>query len=63
MMSVKDVEDGKLEPGEMVTLESASGFKVTGTVFLMSGGGKGPAGKSKAKFKSGWKRYSELVCG
>ena len=38
-------------PGEVVALPSAKG-EVLGQVFLMSGGGKGPAGKSRAKYKS-----------
>lgn len=39
-------------PGETVVLSGENGHEVTGTVYLMSGGGKGPAGKSRAKFKS-----------
>lgn len=52
----KDAEIDELvsqaQPGETVVLASASGAKMVGTVYYMSGGGKGPAGKSKAKYKS-----------
>ncbi|RXK41408.1 hypothetical protein M231_01313 [Tremella mesenterica] len=39
------------EPGETVIRPSDEG-EVVGQVFLMSGGGKGPVGKSKSKFKT-----------
>lgn len=41
-----------IEPGANVVVTNEAGEEVLGTIFLMSGGGKGPAGKSKAKFKS-----------
>lgn len=47
-----DNPDKVVAPGERVTLENINGDEIVGTVFLMSGGGKGPAGKSRAKFKS-----------
>jgi hypothetical protein len=50
-LSIKDL-DGEIAPGEMVVVEDEMGMEVVGTVFLMSGGGKGPVGKSKAKFRS-----------
>ena len=40
------------QPGETVVLSGIGGTEMVGTVFLMSGGGKGPAGKTKAKYKS-----------
>jgi hypothetical protein len=47
-----EVEVGEAQPGEVVVLHGAAG-DMEGTVYYMSGGGKGPAGKSKTKFKSG----------
>jgi hypothetical protein len=41
-----------VSPGEVVKVVGEDGKEVLGTVFYMSGGGKGPAGKSKAKYKS-----------
>lgn len=48
------------QPGEVVVLSGDDGKEMMGTVFYMSGGGKGPAGKSKAKFKS--EMGFETVC-
>ena len=42
---------GGMEPGQRVVLSTDDGV-LNGTVFLMSGGGKGAGGKSKAKYKS-----------
>ena len=54
---VKTLDVAAMAPGETVTLaDEDTGEEVMGTVFLMSGGGKGPGGKSKAKFKSEWER-------
>jgi hypothetical protein len=53
-LTIKDVEDKGIEPGERVTVSSPNGHEVPGVVFLMSGGGKGAVGKSKIKFKSGY---------
>lgn len=39
-------------PGETVKVEDSNGNEVVGTVFLMSGGGNGPGGKIKEKYKS-----------
>jgi hypothetical protein len=47
-----EVEVSAAQPGEVVVLHGASGAEMEGTVYYMSGGGKGPAGKSKIKFKS-----------
>ena len=43
-----------ITPGEIVLVAGSgeNGEDTVATVFLMSGGGKGPAGKSKAKYKS-----------
>jgi hypothetical protein len=54
-LSIKNL-DGEIAPGETVRVEDDNGAPIVGTVFLMSGGGKGPAGKSRAKFKSAWGR-------
>lgn len=54
-LSIKNL-DGEIAPGETVRVEDDKGEPIVGTVFLMSGGGKGPAGKSRAKFKSTWRR-------
>lgn len=51
-LSIKDIEEVGESPGKKVVVEGQDGQEVEGTVFLMSGGGKGPSGKSKAKFKS-----------
>lgn len=53
-MEVRDdgIDVGEAQPGEVVVLSGEGGKEVVGTVFYMSGGGKGPAGKSRAKFKS-----------
>jgi len=47
-----EVEVGDAVPGETVLLTGAGGAEMAGTVYYMSGGGKGPAGKAKTKFKS-----------
>jgi len=47
-----EVEVSEAQPGEVVVLHGAGGAEMQGTVYYMSGGGKGPAGKSKVKFKS-----------
>ena len=47
-----EVEVSEAKPGEVVILHGAGGAEMQGTVYYMSGGGKGPAGKSKVKFKS-----------
>ena len=47
-----EVEVEAAQPGEVVVLHGAGGAEMEGTVYYMSGGGKGPAGKSKTKFKS-----------
>jgi hypothetical protein len=47
-----EVEVSEAQPGEVVVLHGAGGAEMEGTVYYMSGGGKGPAGKSKVKFKS-----------
>jgi hypothetical protein len=47
-----EVEVGDAQPGETVVLTGAGGAEMAGTVYYMSGGGKGPAGKAKTKFKS-----------
>ena len=44
--------DPAVVPGNPVIITDDKGEGVVGTVFLMSGGGKGLAGKSAAKFKS-----------
>lgn len=50
-------------PGETVVVAgSAEGEEAIGTVFLMSGGGKGAAGKSKSKYKSGSSLLLLLKC-
>lgn len=49
---MKDVDEKGIVPGEKVVVAAENGEEVEGMVFLMSGGGKGPAGKGKAKFKS-----------
>ena len=51
-LTIKDVDEKGIEPGERVTVSSLGGMEVPGVVFLMSGGGKGAVGKSKIKFKS-----------
>ena len=51
-LTIKDVDEKGIEPGERVTVASPDGHEVPGVVFLMSGGGKGAVGKSKIKFKS-----------
>jgi hypothetical protein len=51
-LTVKDVDEKGIVPGEKVVVASENGTEVEGMVFLMSGGGKGPAGRGKAKFKS-----------
>ena len=48
-----EVEVEAAQPGEVVVLHGAGRAEMEGTVYYMSGGGKGPAGKSKTKFKSG----------
>lgn len=40
------------QPGETVVLSGIGGQEMVGTVYLMSGGGKGPVGKTKVKYKS-----------
>ncbi len=49
---IEELDVEAVVPGETVILADEAGEEVHGTVFLMSGGGKGPAGKSKAKYKS-----------
>jgi hypothetical protein len=58
-LTVKDVDEKGIEPGERVTVSSPGGEEVPGVVFLMSGGGKGAVGKSKIKYKSA---YLQLAC-
>lgn len=50
------------QPGETVVLSGIGGRELVGTVYLMSGGGKGPAGKTKAKYKSKFAPYSAYGC-
>lgn len=52
MSSVQDIQEGKIQPGDTVLLGTEEGDEVKGTVFFMSGGGKGPGGNRKAKFKT-----------
>jgi len=52
VLKVDELVTNGAAPGEKVVLSNGEGHEVVGTVYLMSGGGKGPAGKSKAKFKS-----------
>jgi hypothetical protein len=53
-LSLKDVDATEVQPGETVVVEDETGEEVVGEVYIMSGGGKGPAGKSKAKYRSEW---------
>lgn len=52
ILKVDELVANGATPGETVVLADEGGKEVRGTVYLMSGGGKGPAGKSRAKFKS-----------
>ena len=52
ILNVDELVSKGVNPGETVVLSNGLGHEVKGTVYLMSGGGKGPAGKSRAKFKS-----------
>lgn len=52
ILKVDELVSNGAAPGETVVLSNGDGHEVVGTVYLMSGGGKGPAGKSRAKFKS-----------
>lgn len=45
-----DLQD--VVPGETVVLADQTGEDVVGQIYIMSGGGKGPAGKSKTKYRS-----------
>lgn len=48
-----DGDVSAVEPGGAVVVkDTATGDEVVGYVFKMSGGGKGPSGKSRAKYKS-----------
>lgn len=60
--SVKDVDEKGIIPGEKVVVAIENGEEVEGMVFLMSGGGKGPSGRGKSKFKSkyNWTYLVEL---
>ncbi len=51
-VSLQDLEIADVIPGETIVVEGESGEEVIGQVYIMSGGGKGPAGKSKAKYRS-----------
>ena len=51
-LKIDELVENGAAPGETVVLASDDGAEIMGTVFLMSGGGKGPAGKSRAKYKS-----------
>ena len=57
ILNVDELVNAGAAPGETVVLSAGEGHEVVGTVYLMSGGGKGPAGKSRSKFKSeSWPR-------
>lgn len=51
-LSIKDVDEKAIMPGEKVIVAGEHGEELEGMVFLMSGGGKGPGGRGKSKFKS-----------
>ena len=51
-LGADDVDLEGVAPGDTVKLGGENGEDVVGTVFLMSGGGKGPGGKNKTKYKS-----------
>ncbi|WVR03998.1 hypothetical protein IAU60_000997 [Kwoniella sp. DSM 27419] len=54
---------GDVQPGERVIVEDEDGTEVIGTVFFMSGGGKGAMGKSREKWKTvPCKDYAEGHC-
>lgn len=55
ILNVDELVNNGAAPGETVVLSSGEGHEIVGTVYLMSGGGKGPAGKSRSKFKSEFK--------
>ena len=59
-LTVKDVDEKGIEPGERVTVSSPGGEEVPGVVFLMSGGGKGAVGKSKIKYKSAYLQLAHV---
>lgn len=50
--AIGNLDVSAAQPGETVVLSGVGGNEMVGTVYYMSGGGKGPAGKSKAKYKS-----------
>jgi hypothetical protein len=50
-LSIKDVDEKGVAPGERVVVAAENGHEVEGVVFLMSGGGKGAGGRSKAKYR------------
>ncbi|ORX36353.1 hypothetical protein BD324DRAFT_490479 [Kockovaella imperatae] len=67
-LSIAEIQDSQkifasMEPGQRVVLATEDGVQLNGTVFLMSGGGKGAVGKSKAKYKTvGCKDYAAGYC-
>nr|XP_031863128.1 uncharacterized protein CI109_001607 [Kwoniella shandongensis]KAA5530200.1 hypothetical protein CI109_001607 [Kwoniella shandongensis] len=57
------IGEGDVELGEREVVEDAYGKEVVGTVFLMSGGGKGAGGKGREKYKTvPCKDYAEGHC-
>jgi hypothetical protein len=59
--NVDELVNNGAAPGETVVLSSGEGHEIVGTVYLMSGGGKGPAGKSRTKFKSELWCHAEIL--
>jgi hypothetical protein len=51
-LELNEVDIARLTSGEAIAVRDETGAQMLGHVFKMSGGGKGPAGKSRLKFRS-----------
>lgn len=60
-LHLDDVDMSRIASGEAIAVRELGGAQCVGYVFKMSGGGKGPVGRSKAKFKSKSAREESLT--
>ncbi|KAK4687893.1 agmatinase, partial [Tremellales sp. Uapishka_1] len=51
-LSLRNLDIKDVVAGERVVVEDGAGEEFVGEIYMMSGGGKGPGGKSKAKWKT-----------